>query len=107
MKEEHVTNNVAMAVDEPPMPIAGRKNTIFTDETLATLSLNLDQWYRVFEYTGPDYIKMMSSLNSSAQYWKTKFAKQGLVMETKSRQNKYDKTATLYAKVTPMQEDVL
>nr|BAR34124.1 hypothetical protein [uncultured Mediterranean phage uvMED] len=115
MNENTATDNVAMAVDNPPMPKQGRKNTIFSNETLATLMLNPDQWYRVFQYIGPDYIKMMSSLNSSAAYWRSKYLAQGYALECQSRRDRDEKSATLYAKLTPIpggltiehQEDVL
>ena len=106
MKEEHF-DNTAEAVDEVPNGGSGRKNTIFTDDTLAKLMLNTDQWFRVFHYIGPDYIKTIGTLTSSATYWRNKLRAQGYVMEYKTRQDRDEQYATLYAKVTPVQEDIL
>ena len=106
MNEEHFDNE-AEEVDEVPQGNSGRKNTIFTDDTLAKMMLNIDQWYRVANYTGPNYTNMVSTFNSSASYWKIKLQAQGFVMEYKTRQNKDEQHAAVYAKVTPVQEDIL
>ncbi len=106
MKEEHF-DNTAEAVDEVPKGGSGRKNTIFTDDTLAKMILNTDQWFRVFHYVGPNYVKTIGTLNSSASYWRNKLRAQGYMMEYQTRQDKDEQYATLYAKVTPVQEDIL
>ena len=106
MNEEHF-NNEAEAVDEVPKGGSGRSKTIFTDDTLAKMMLNTDQWYRVAYYEGPNYLNMVATFNSSASYWKNKLLAQVFVMQYKTRQNRNDQIASVYAKVTPVQEDIL
>jgi len=89
------------AVDKVPARNTKHGIRIMNDDTLATLRLNPDQWYQVFEYTGVDFMKIYATATSSCVYWKAKLAtKEYLNLETRIRRNASDKRVLVFAKLS-------
>ena len=100
MNEETI-DCTPVAVDNVPKGTIKRNIRVINDETLATLSMNPDQWFRVFKYEGEDINKVNGTVNSSLTYWRNKLWRQNeLELEFKVRRSKVEKTVEAYAKLS-------
>lgn len=99
MNEETI-DCTPVAVDEVPKGVVKRNITIMNDETLATLSMNPDQWFRIFKYNGDDINKVANTANSSLSYWSNKlWQKNDLDLEYKITRSKAEGTVEAYARL--------
>lgn len=100
MNEERV-DYTPIAVDKVPEPNAKRNVNIMSEETMATLRLNPDQWYRVYEYVGDEFLKIYPIAQSSCNYWKNKLlTRENLNLETRIRRSTPDKSVHVYARLS-------
>lgn len=89
-----------VAVDEVPEPNITRNVRIMSEETMATLQLNPDQWFRVFTYEGEAFMKVHNTAQSSTAYWRSKLkAKSNLDLETRVRRSSPDKSVEVFARL--------
>ena len=79
----------------------GRGSAIFTPENIAIMESNPNQWYEMTSVVDDVNYKLVSaSQQSSARYFQQKLgAKEGIKLQFRSTQSKYDKSAILYARI--------
>jgi len=88
-------------VDEVPKPSIKRNVNIITDDVIATLSMNPNQWFRIFTYNGDAFMKVYATAQTSTHYWKNKLQlRNNLILDCRVRRSTPNKSVEVYAQIT-------